>query len=87
MWMIDILKKISKNNIFLDYLSSKIRNSIVHFTYYYKDEKILFYDNIFDKKPEEMSLVKLIIESKNMNILALGFFHMYLETFKKPLKD
>jgi hypothetical protein len=85
--MVDNLKKISKDNIFLDYLSSKIRNSIVHFTYYYKDGKILFYDNVFDNKPKERDLVKLMIESKNMNILALGFFHMYLETFKKPLKS
>jgi len=83
-WMISTLKKVSKDNNFLNFLDTGIRNAIAHMTYFYQDNKIHFCDNIFDEHPEQRTLVEFMIEAKQMNLLAIGFFLIYLDMFKKP---
>jgi len=81
-WMVDRLKEIKENNNFLEFLSSKTRNSIAHKTYFFKDGMIHFCDEIFDNDPITMELSDFMIESKNMNILALSFIHIWGDMFK-----
>jgi len=85
-WLVRTLKDFNgESNEFLDYLNSGTRNSIVHRTYYYKNGLIYLYDGIFDDNPHTMVLSDFMIESKNFNILSLGFFHIFIELFKKPI--
>ena len=82
-WMILELNKLLKGNDFLEFLNTGIRNSIVHRTYFFVSGKIHFCKDIFDENPKQMTLAEFMIEAKQMNILALGFFLIYVDMFKK----
>jgi hypothetical protein len=68
-------------NIFVDSLSSKIRNSIAHYTYYLEDYQIHFCKNIHDNDPIKLSLEEFRIECNKLNILTQVLFLIYLDKY------
>lgn len=71
------LKKHSPNNDFLEYFDSGIRNSIAHFTFFWKNGEIYFCKNLFDRNPTKQKLSEFMMEVKNINALVEGFHLIY----------
>ena len=83
---IKTMKKVCSDNDFLNFLDSKVRNAIAHFTFFYYKNFIYFCNGIFDNDPIKMEMSEFMIESKQFNILALSYFHIYHDMFKSEIK-
>ena len=78
------LKKHCPNNDFLNYFDSGIRNSIAHFTFFWKKGEIYFCKNLFDRNPTKQTLVEFMKEVKNVNVLVEGFHLAYRDFVGMP---
>jgi len=66
---------------FINHLSKSknIRNSIAHCTFFYEDNQIHFYKNIYDNSPIKMDLESFREESIKLNILTAELLIIYFD--------
>ena len=82
---IDCLIKKYPYNTYLDYFDSNIRNSFAHYTFFLENGgKIKLCSEIFDKFPKEITLVDLMKEIYNLNVLTEGFYIMVRDKYGIP---
>jgi len=80
-----ILGKLKENfptNNFVNFLSTKIRNPITHYSYYFENGKLYLCDGHFDQYPREVDLAEFMKESRKLNILTESFFLIYLDKYR-----
>jgi hypothetical protein len=78
------LKQEFPGNKFIEYLDTKIRNAVTHYTYYFEPGRLntlYLCKGYFDPTPVEMKLADFIMESKKLNILTESFFIIYLDNY------
>lgn len=73
------LKSEFPQNKFVDYMDTKIRNSVTHYTYFFDNGNIILCNGYFDDSPTAMPLVDFMMESKKLNILTEALFIIYLD--------
>ena len=82
---IKALEKKYPTNKYLNYFDSGLRNSIAHYTFFWEPGgKIRLCSEIFDKNPNEISLVELMKEIYELNVLTEGFFIMLRDKYGLP---
>ena len=77
----------SQNNDFLKYLDDEIkdrRNSIAHFTFYWKNGRIYFCKNLKDSSPTSLSTAEFMMEVHNVSVLVEGFHLMFRDFVGMP---
>ena len=81
------LKKYFPNAPFLNYFDSGIRNSIAHFTFFWKNGKVYFCKNLSDTSPTNMALGDFIMEVQRVTSLVEGFHLTYRDFLGMPPID
>lgn len=81
------LKKHSQNNDFLEYFDSGIRNSIAHFTFFWKNGEIYFCKNLLDSSPSKLSLAEFMMEVQNVGALVEGVHLIFRDLVGLPTTD
>lgn len=76
---IKVLKKFYPKNKFVQFLDTKIRNAVTHYSYFFKRDTLYLCDGYFDTNPQEMSLADFMKETKRLNILTECFFLSFLD--------
>lgn len=80
-----VLKEKYKQNKYLDYFDSGTRNSFAHYTFFWESGgKIKLCSEIFDTTPKEISLIDLMKEIKELNVLTEGFYMLLSDKFNLP---
>jgi len=77
--IISKLKVKYPTNKFIQYLDTKIRNAVTHYTYYFGNGKLNLCNGYFDSSPREMEIKDFMIESKRLNILTESFLIIFLD--------
>ena len=75
------LKSEFPQNKFVDYMDTKIRNAVTHYTYFFDNGNIILCNGYFDDNPTVMPLVDFMMESKKLNILTEALFIIYLDKY------
>lgn len=70
-----------KDNKFIVELGSQNRNSVAHYTYYFKGSKICLCDNFFDENPRCNEFSDFEKEFKKLNIIVDLFIATILDDF------
>ncbi len=74
------LKRGLRGNLYVEFLNSKKRNAIAHYSFYFENHKIfLCIDGQFDQNPTEISLDELVEEGSKMNITSIALFLIRLQ--------
>lgn len=84
---LEILKQKYTSNKYLLYFDSGARNSLAHYTFFWKHGnggKIMLCSDIFDSSPKEMSLVEFMKEIIELGVLVDGFYISLKDKFKLP---
>ncbi len=68
------------NNSFLQYLNTKIRNAVTHYSYFFEKGAIKLCDGYFGPT-EEMTLKEFVEEARYLNVLTEGFFIIYMDKY------
>lgn len=85
--VINILKKVYPDNKYLNYFDSGTRNSLTHYTFFWKHGgggEITLCSEIFDESPKKMPLVNFMMEINELQILTEGFYMMIRDKFGLP---
>ncbi|MDD5178015.1 MAG: hypothetical protein PHT54_01895 [Candidatus Nanoarchaeia archaeon] len=77
--IISSLKKQFKGNSFVDYLSTKIRNPVAHYTYFFENGDLFLCEGYFDSSPNKITLAEFMIQSKQFSMLTELYFLSYLD--------
>lgn len=84
---VNFLKQRYPNNSYLDYFESGTRNSLTHYTFSWEHGnggKIKLYSEIFDNTPNEVALVKFMMEINELQVLTEGFYILLRDKFNLP---
>jgi len=80
--ILGVLQGKFSNNKFVNFLNTKIRNPVTHYTYYFDKGELFLCDGYFDESPKKMTLADFMIETKNWNILSDAFFLLFLDKYR-----
>ncbi len=80
--IIDKLRQKFPDNRFVNSLSTKIRNAVTHYSYYFENEKLYLCNGYFDPDPKVLNLSEFMKETQNLHILAESFFAIYLDKYR-----
>lgn len=81
------LKDCFPGNPYLNYFDSGTRNSIAHFTFFWKNGKIYFCKNLKDNSPTNMTLGDFIMEIQHVNSLVEAFPLIFMDFLGMPPTD
>jgi len=85
---LSILEKISKENLFIKYLKEEkeLRNAIAHCTIWLEGEWVYYYPGtIGSREPKKMLYKTFLEKTRELNILVLLFFEIFVKKKKKIL--
>jgi len=84
---IHILKEEYPDNKYLNYFDSGTRNSLTHYTFFWKHGgggEITLCSEIFDERPKKMSLANFMKEIHELQVLTEGFYAMIHDKLGLP---
>ncbi len=79
--LVKSLPKDCRQNKFIKYIKTDIRNSITHYTYYFENHQLHLCKGVFDSSPKILSLGEFMMESRNLNILTESLLLIYLDKY------